>query len=78
MAKQLQIQKRETSRNVVEVLQAGKGPSICRDETMMPVTERTGDGAKHKHVAVLSKAGTVSKAGSSSAPGRVGPEYYIG
>ena len=78
MTKQPEIHKRETSRNVAEVLQVGKGPSICCDETTLPVTEGTGDGSKDKHVAVLSKASPASKAGLIRAPGRVGPEYYIG
>lgn len=77
MTQKNEVYKCSVCGNIVEILHAGAGELVCCGKPMLRMAENTTDGAKEKHVPVITKTADGYKVAVGSAAHPMAEEHYI-
>lgn len=77
MTQKNEVYKCSVCGNIVEILHAGAGELVCCGKPMVKMAENTTDGAKEKHVPVITKTADGYKVAVGSAAHPMAEDHYI-
>lgn len=77
MTQKNEVYKCSVCGNIVEILHAGAGELVCCGKPMVKMAENTTDGAKEKHVPVITKTADGYKVAVGSAAHPMTEDHYI-